>query len=210
MPPRDDHPRPAGRRRPTHRAAVAARRHHPSRTRSRVRLRVRDLGPDDSHIVDAVLAGMSDRSRHLRFHRPMPTIPPDVRRALTDIDGDRHVAVAVEARRRRSWHPVGMGRIVTGSDDDVEIAVSVVDAWQGRGVGTRIVRVLRERAAAHGVRELVADVLAENRAMLAVLRRELPAHRLERSGDVLRIVCQVPGPWDLILTHEDLVQALVA
>lgn len=138
----------------------------------------------------------------------MHRVPDSIRRALTDVDGDHHVAIAAEARHRRAWQPIGIGRLVTDNDGVAELAVSVVDAWQGHGVGTRLVRALVDHARTAGVREIVAEVMADNAAMLRVLRRELPVQRTQRHGDVLHLLCHVPGQWDLTITHEDIVASL--
>lgn len=153
---------------------------------------------------------MSDRSRYLRFHAPMPKLSPMMRRVLCAVDGERHLAVVAEVRHHRAWHPVGIGRMVADGTGRAEVAVTVVDAWHGRGVGTRIVRALKNRALAHGVHELIAEVLPENAPMLAVLRRELPSYRVERSGAALRFVGGLAGPGTLSFTPDDLMAKQVA
>lgn len=198
------------RTRPAGRAQLAPPPAVPAGHRRLARTRIRDLGPDDGHVVDAVFAGMSERSRHRRFHRTMPMLPDDIRRVLVDVDGQRHLAIAVEVRRRGTWYPVGMGRIVTDLDGTAELAVSVVDAWHGHGIGTRIVRALLRRARTLGIRELVAEVMADNKPMLQILRRELPTYRAERSGSSLRMICSITQPGELSLTLDDVLPALTA
>ena len=51
------------------------------------------------------------------------------------------------------------------------MAVVVADEWQRRGIGTRLLLDLRERAVENGVARLVATTLHENRAARVVLRR---------------------------------------
>ena len=82
------------------------------------------------------------------------------------------------------------GHVVVDPAGCAARAVSVVDAWHGRGVGTSLVRALRDRARTAGIRELVPDVMAENAPMLHVLRRELPAQRTVPGGRDHRS----PGP----------------
>ena len=59
-----------------------------------------------------------------------------------------------------------------GEGDVAEIAITVVDAWQGRGVGTALTRVLIERAREEGLRRLRAVTLGENRRSQNMLRRD--------------------------------------
>ena len=49
-----------------------------------------------------------------------------------------------------------------------EVAFTVADEHQGRGIGPRLLERLAERAAEAGIERFVADVLAENRPMLKV------------------------------------------
>jgi len=53
-----------------------------------------------------------------------------------------------------------------------EIALSVADAWQGRGLGTWLLRALECRARLAGVRYLFGDVLRTNATMKHLARRE--------------------------------------
>jgi GNAT superfamily N-acetyltransferase len=148
---------------------------------------VRELGPDDNTVLDTVFAGLSANSRYLRFHAPVTTMSGAVRRSLAAVDGHRHVALAAFA----GAEPVGIVRIIGQDHGRAELAVEVVDAWQGRGVGTRLLAAARDRAVQLGHRALVAGVLAENTAMRAVLRRVFPTARTRLDGAELTITLPV-------------------
>jgi GNAT superfamily N-acetyltransferase len=134
--------------------------------------------------VDTVFAGMSEESRRLRFHLPMNRMPASIRGELIRIDGCARAAVVARADGR----PVGIARIAAVSAVEAELAVAVVDQWQGRGVGSRLLHEAVNRAAGLGYRHVVAEVLAENLAMLAVLDRAFPDAVRERHGAVVRVV----------------------
>ena len=51
-----------------------------------------------------------------------------------------------------------------------EIAVTVIDDWQGRGLGTELLARLSERACQEGIRRFTAAVAADNAAMAGLLR----------------------------------------
>jgi GNAT superfamily N-acetyltransferase len=152
-------------------------------------VRIRKLGAGDGDVMEAVFAGLSARSRYLRFHGPVAALSPAVRRSLNDLDDRTHVALAAFVHDR----PVGIVRIIALGEERAELAVEVVDRWQGRGVGTRLLWAARERAAELGHRELVAEVLAENTAVQAVLRRVFPVTRVRRAGAELTITMPVDG-----------------
>jgi GNAT superfamily N-acetyltransferase len=55
--------------------------------------------------------------------------------------------------------------------DEAEVAVTVVDSWQRRGLGTALLREMVQRAAEEGIRHFTAEILAENRPMLTLAHR---------------------------------------
>ena len=81
-------------------------------------------------VVDTVFAGLSEESRRMRFHVPMPRLPSSFRDRLARLDGRNHAAVAAWAGAKPS--ELG-GRSL--SPTECEMALAVADAWQGRGVG---------------------------------------------------------------------------
>jgi GNAT superfamily N-acetyltransferase len=63
-----------------------------------------------------------------------------------------------------------------------EIGIVVADAWQGRGVGSGLIRALASRARARGATTLVMEVMAENRRVLTMISGRWPDARYDRSG----------------------------
>jgi GNAT superfamily N-acetyltransferase len=150
---------------------------------------IRRLRPHEAGgVVDAVFAGMSDESRRLRFHLPITRLPSSFRQELVRLDCCSRAAVAAWDGGR----PVGVGRIAALSDTDAEVAVAVVDAWHGRGLGRRLLTDAAELAVRLGYQRLVAEVLAENTAMLTVLSRVFPDARVERDGRVVSVITDLP------------------
>jgi len=94
-----------------------------------------------------------------------------LRHLVDDVDGVHHIALVLIALPPDGpEEPVGVARLVQDAADPAaaDIAVTVADDWQGRGVGTALVaELLRRRPEA--VQRLRAAVDAENRASLALL-----------------------------------------
>ncbi|MCE0766833.1 GNAT family N-acetyltransferase [Pseudonocardia kujensis] len=135
-------------------------------------VRIVELGPGRFDVLDAVVGALSPTSRYLRFHTPAPRPTPDVREALAAVDGRSHIAVAAFTADGR---PVGIARLVAVADGPSDLAVEVVDEWQGRGIGARLVRSVVELGRAAGHRAVHADVLAENVAAQALFFTVFPA-----------------------------------
>ena len=134
-------------------------------------LRVRPLDTGDSAAVLAVFAGLGTRSRELRFMVPKARLTDADLRQLTAVDDHDHVAVV--ASTTLDDRPVGIARFVRDPDypDSAEVAVAVVDQWQGRGVGTMLLDGLALRAVEVGVRRFTALVSPDNAAILQMLQR---------------------------------------
>jgi len=155
-------------------------------------------------VVDTVFAGLSVRSRHLRFHSPIRVLTPSLRRVLLPIDGRRRIAVA-------AWcgtEPVGIARVTVTGPGVADIAVAVVDAWQRRGLGRRLVTAAGELAEQAGITELQGAVLPENRAMLELVRRLFPLALRRFEDGVVQLRIPI-GSAAWTITDEDLYESLL-
>lgn len=154
-------------------------------------VQVRRLGGTDApEVVDAVFAGLSAESRRLRFHIPMPRLPGYFRHHLGLVDGANRTAVG-------AWlgaEPIGIGRLIRITSTRAEASIAVVDAWQRRGIGRRLLRELCRTAVDLGYREITADVLAENTAMLRLLDQEFPDAQRRAARGVIHVVCPLAVP----------------
>jgi len=123
-------------------------------------LLIRPLRPGDRQTYADAVAGMSVRSRYLRFAAAKPRFSNRELDFLTHPDGDRHVAfVVLEPQTRRG---VAVGRYVRSDERTADIAVGVTDAWQRRGIGNLLLARLIDQARANALSALTATALAEN------------------------------------------------
>jgi ribosomal protein S18 acetylase RimI-like enzyme len=136
---------------------------------------IRPLHNGDTATVTAWFERLGDESRRRRFAGAKPRLTDADLAVLARVDGSRHVLVAYVAGDAR---PAAVAHLAR-EDVSGEIAVAVVDALQGRGIGRTLVRELTAIARAAGIRELRATVAGDNRPMLALLRRA----RMEQPGE---------------------------
>lgn len=154
--------------------------------------------------VDAVFAGLSPRSRYLRFHSPVPRLPDSVRARLVDIDGTRHAAVVAEADEG----VIGMAQVFGPGHGTADVAVAVVDAWQRRGIGRRLLTAVATLAEQIGYTQVRGSILPENVAMQRLARSVLPWARPWFDGESVQFLAPI-GPAAWTVTHEDLLSDLM-
>jgi GNAT superfamily N-acetyltransferase len=129
----------------------------------RVPLRVRELGPADRGLVEAGFRGLSPATILARF-LGLVKMSPRLFTWVDELDGRERIAVG--ATHALSGAPLGLARCVRDARDPTraDVAATVLDRWQGRGVGTALMAELARRAAAEGVTTFDATVFADNRA----------------------------------------------
>ena len=159
-------------------------------------------------VVDAVFAGLSERSRYLRFHAPVPQLSGPLRRRLTDLDGRHRAALVAEAVDGCGVTPIGIVRLADVGAGSADVAIAVVDAWQRRGVGRRLLEAVAELADRLGYTQLDGLVLAENAAMRGLAERAFPLARVRFGGDAVRYSVPV-GRSVPTVTHEDVLADLL-
>jgi RimJ/RimL family protein N-acetyltransferase len=136
--------------------------------RSGHRVLVRALRPDDGPGLAEAFEQLSEASRYRRFFTVKPHLSERSLAFLTDVDHRDHEALVAVAPG--SGQLVGVARFIRnpGKPEQAELAVTVIDSWQRRGLGTALLRELARRAAEEGIRHFTAEILAENRPMLTL------------------------------------------
>jgi RimJ/RimL family protein N-acetyltransferase len=130
-------------------------------------LRVRPLTGRDLVRVVAGFELLSERSRYLRWGRTH-VHHRDAVEWVRRLDGFHEFAVG--ACDPLTGGPVGLARYVTDHPGRAEIAVSVVDGWQGRGAGRVLVAELAAHARRCGLEELHASMFRDNPAAVRLMR----------------------------------------
>ncbi len=136
---------------------------------------VRALVPaDHDRFLDA-WERLSPTSRFRRFFSPMPSMSESQVSYFTHADQHDHVAIAAVHLDDDGveLEGVGVARFFRLRDrpDAAELAVAVIDEWQGRGIGDVLVDRLVELALDREIVALTGEVLDENHAMRAVFNR---------------------------------------
>jgi RimJ/RimL family protein N-acetyltransferase len=140
---------------------------------------IRQVRASDAPLLADGFARLSARSRQMRFLSPKHALSAAELRFLTEVDHHDHEAIgALSAADGRG---VGIARYVRDSGDPkaAEIAVTIVDDWQGRGLGTELLARLSDRARQAGICRFTATVAYGNAAMARLLQNmgaELTGH----------------------------------
>jgi RimJ/RimL family protein N-acetyltransferase len=139
--------------------------------RDRSAVLIRQIRSDDAPLLADVFDRLSPRSRQLRFLRTKDKLTPAELSFLTNVDHHDHEALA--ALNQSDGRGVGIARYVRDAEDrlNAEIAVSVVDDWQGKGLGTELMAWLSDRARQEGIRHFTALVSSDNVPMTQLLRK---------------------------------------
>lgn len=125
---------------------------------------VRPVRPEDKELLIAGMERLSERSRHQRFLVATERLSRRQLAYLTEVDGRNHQAWGILAGEE----PVGIGRFIRDGDE-AEVALTVIDDWQRRGVGLLLLRVLADEAAKVGIKRFLFVALAENHALTGLL-----------------------------------------
>jgi RimJ/RimL family protein N-acetyltransferase len=131
---------------------------------------IRPIRADDKRMLTDGLRRLSDESVHRRFLTPKRTFSRAELRYLTEVDGRDHVALVAEHPSGPVRRLIAVARFVRLAEDPhaAEVAVTVADDWQGRGLGSMLSEQLANEARRLGIRRFTATMAADN----------VPAHRL--------------------------------
>jgi RimJ/RimL family protein N-acetyltransferase len=129
---------------------------------------IRAYAPGDREALMAAVGRMSSQSLYRRFFTVKRGFSEREQDFFLNVDFDSQVALVAWMEEGGTRAIVGGARYVRLDPVKAEVAFVVIDAYQGLGLGTALLRHLAVVARAAGLQELVAEVLPENRPMLKV------------------------------------------
>jgi GNAT superfamily N-acetyltransferase len=164
----------------------------PAAVRAGDAVRYRSATAADCDAIRWFVAGLSLRTRFLRFFTPASPLSSAVLRAMCGADGTADVLVATHDGLVIG-HAMAVDSVSPDGGRVTDIGVVIADHWQSRGVGSMIMGRLVARAAARGVSVLVMDVLPENRPMLAMIARRWADAQYEFGADSVTVRVYLSG-----------------
>jgi RimJ/RimL family protein N-acetyltransferase len=155
------------------------------------RVLTRALGPEDRAGLIAAIERTGDRSRYRRFFGFKRGFSEQEIEFYVNVDQVNHVALVAILEEGGRPAIVGGGRYIVSGEGKAEMAFTIDDEHQGQGIGTTLVRHLGAIARSAGIKELVAEVLPENVAMLKVFEKSGFKINTARKRDVIHVTLTV-------------------
>jgi ribosomal protein S18 acetylase RimI-like enzyme len=155
------------------------------------RIEIRALRPEDRDGLIAAVGRTGEQSLYRRFFAFKRDFTEQEIAFYVNIDHVNHVALVALLEEGGRPMIVGGGRYVVSQPGQAEVAFAVDDNHQAQGIGSALMRHLAVIARSAGLRELIAEVLPENSAMLKVFERSGLEIRTIREPGVIHIVLRL-------------------
>jgi GNAT superfamily N-acetyltransferase len=175
---------------------------------------VRFFKPSDSEQLRTGFAKLSPRSRYRRFFSASTRLGAAQLEALTSVDEVNHVALCAGVIGGPTWEGAGIARFIRPEPEasEAEVALTVIDKYQGRGLGTLLFQLLVQEAWERGITHFTGQLLPDNQLMLRILRRFSIESEL-LAGPVLSfrmpLAAMAVGARDVSAQHEGILYAPV-
>jgi len=158
---------------------------------------IRAIRPDDKEALVAAFKELESRTVYLRFFGLKKEFSPQELKQATEVDFTKTVALVTCIQDGESEKIIGAGRYIVFGDaqppDRAEVAFTVEEDYQGLGIGSITLRHLTRIARQSGIAQFDADVLPENKGMLAVFHRSgLPVKQKHVEG-VVHVTLSLAG-----------------
>ncbi len=158
--------------------------------RNGARVTLRPIAPEDKPLLAAIFERLSEESRYRRFFTTKAELSAAELDYFVDVDHSDHEAII--AIDPSGGEALGVARYIRSPDAEVaEVAVTVADDWQGRGLGRALLDRLTYRARREGVRRFSALVQSDNPASLGLVKGVGDTQRRSHTGAV-ELVIELP------------------
>jgi acetyltransferase len=134
---------------------------------------IRPIRPEDEPLMVEFHKTLSDRSVYLRYFGILSLqkrIMHERLRRACFVDYDREMALVADLKNRDGSHQIlGVGRLIKEhGTDEAEFAVLISDPWQGKGLGSELLKLLVQIGRKESLQRIVGHISAENTTMKRV------------------------------------------
>jgi GNAT superfamily N-acetyltransferase len=170
---------------------------------------VRAIRPQDADCLQAYMRNLSAPARRNRFLGAVSELAPTELDRLTHMNGPHELALIAFARFGGETTMIAEAvQVIAPESRRCEIALSVTDAWQRKGLGTLLLSHVECRARMLGVRHVIGEILRTNEAMKALARKAGFASRSSfTDARLVEIVKDLSTPRAGVPCHEQFSQA---
>lgn len=132
--------------------------------------RIRPIRAEDLQRERDFIMGLSEESRYTRMMCAMREPSAELLERFVHVDYHRDMAFVAVVGEHENERIIGVARYAGDkSGPDCEFAVAVTDAWQARGVGAALTRLLFDYARTQGFHKLHGDVMVSNGRMVELV-----------------------------------------
>ncbi|MGD2074561.1 MAG: GNAT family N-acetyltransferase [Gammaproteobacteria bacterium] len=132
---------------------------------------IRPIRPEDAVIEADFVRNLSPEAKYFRFMSGLSELTEEMLVRFTQLDYHRELALIAVLGAPGAETELGVARYVINPDgQSCEFAIVVADAWQRRGIGSRLLSALMEAARQRGFREITGEILSSNQHMLELVR----------------------------------------
>lgn len=161
------------------------------------RVTVRPIRPDDAPRLQVTFSRLSSESVYLRFLETLKELTIERARELATVDYSARMALVAEFQEAGDTHVIGVARyaaIGPQRPGAAECAITVIDAFQGRGLATALIQRLVEYARSQGLKSFIGNIHHTNAPILRFIKKGgLQAHR----------VMTEPGMWEITIDIDE-------
>ena len=163
-----------------------------------IEVRIRSIRSDDKHRIFEAFRNLESESIYTRFFGHKKELTEPELKAATEVDFENVVALVATVGEAGSETIIAAGRYaawdMANGLRSAEVSFTVEEDYQGQGLAGRLLRHLTHIAREKSMSQFEAEVLPENKAMLAVFSRSgLPIGKKLEDG-VIHVTLSLTGP----------------
>ena len=143
----------------------------PWRLKDGTEVLLRPVRPEDEPMLLDLFNGLSEQTMIERFFSPIKDMTHEMLVRFCNIDYDREIAIVAYLKDGETNRIIGISDIIIDQNMQSQFAVLIHDAFQGQGLGRKLIDTLIGIAQERGLSRINGIVLTENARMLKLLRR---------------------------------------
>jgi acyl-CoA hydrolase/RimJ/RimL family protein N-acetyltransferase len=159
------------------------------------RVFIRPIRPSDEPMIKEMFYSFSERTRYLRFHGPMKSFSHNRLQVFCNVDYDQEMTLIGVVGQSGNEDVVSLGCYIHDQGTNTaEVAFSVRDDWQNKGLGSHLFRKLVDIGRERGIETFHAEVLTENLPMMNVFHHSGCTVSTQAEGGVVHVTIDLRPP----------------